>query len=234
MSQLPTFRHYGKFQREEVVVLGYNKTMNDVIIARVTGLPVDDQMHLRQIASSTHAQTQDYLIPVLQGERHASGTDWWTYLYSRLVRNDKTVIRAPFKDITDMNPDQRALFGGYGKPAQPEPDAPPLGSPEHNEAAQQALVDVPETAPVPMTPAHPPAGALPDLAAAIASLADSQAKMAESLEKLTAKVKPAPRKRPAAKKRAPVRRKAAAKAPEPEVVGDILPSDDDSAVVAEG
>lgn len=230
MSQLPTFRHYGKFQREEVVVLGYNKTMNDVIIARVTGLPVDDQMHLRQIASSTHAQTQDYLIPVLQGERHASGTDWWTYLYSRLVRNDKTVIRAPFKDITDMNPDQRALFGGYGKPAQPEPDAPPLGSPEHNEAAQQALVDVPETAPVPA----PVAPAQPDLVAAIASLADSQAKMAESLEKLTAKVKSPPRRKAAPKKRAPVRRKATAKAPEPEVVGDILPSDDDSAVVAEG
>ena len=207
---MPSFRHYGKFQREEVIILGYNKGMNDVMIARVTALPVDDQMHLRQIASSLHAQNQDYLIPVLQSERHASGTDWFTYLYSRLVRNDKSVIRVPFKDMQEMNPQQRALFGGYGKPVQEEPEAPPLGSPEHNDAAQQALVDLPQAVESPAAPAP----ASPDLVAAIASLAESQAAMAASLEKLTSKVKPAPRRKAAPKKRV-VRKKAAPKAEAP-------------------
>lgn len=225
---MPSFRHYGKFQREEVVILGYNKSMNDVMIARVTALPVDDQMHLRQIASSTHAQSQDYLIPVLQSERHASGTDWFTYLYSRLVRNDKSVIRVPFKDMSDMNPQQRALFGGYGKPVQEEPEAPPLGSPEHNDA-QQALVDLPDEVETPAAPA-PAAPAQPDLVAAIASLAESQAAMAASLEKLTSKVKPAPRKKAAPKKRV-VRRKAAPKAEAPPPVEEAAADFADAGVL---
>lgn len=215
MNPIPTFRHYAKFQREEVIVLGYNKSMNDVIIVRVTGLPVDDQMKLRMIASSPTAQSVDYLIPILEREAHASGYPWLRYLLTRMARNDKTVIRIPFKELTDMNPEQRAVFAGYGKPAQPEVEAPPIGSPEHNEIANQeaTLVDYPEgMASAPAAPAQP------DLAAAIASLAASQASMAESLEKLAAKVnKPA---RKAAPKKRVVRKKAASKTPVSDAVAE--------------
>ncbi len=215
MNLSPTsFRHYGKWQREEVIVLGYNDKMNDVIIARVTGLPVDDQVHLRQIASSENAQKQNYLFPVLLSERHASGKDWCTYLLNRLASNDKSVMRVPFKDISDMNPEQKAFFGGWGAPVQPEEAPPVLGSPEANQAAaqaaQEALVDLPGTVSTP--PAAPPASEIAGIADALKTLAESQASMAASLEKLTAKVK-TPRKAPARKKA--TRRKPAPKAETP-------------------
>lgn len=226
MNYSPTsFRHYGKWQREEIIVLGYNSKMNDVIIARVTGLPVDDQVHLRQIASSQNAQQQNYLFPVLLSERHASGKDWCTYLLNRLASNDKSVMRIPFKDITDMNPEQKAFFGGWGAPVQPEVPTPVLGSPEANtaaaEAAAKAMVDLPEG----MIPVAAPVApdALAGVADALKTLAESQASMAASLEKLTAKVK-TPRKAPARKKAATRRKPAAAPAPvveetAPETVG---------------
>ncbi len=219
MNLTPTsFRHYGKWQREEVIVLGYNNKMNDVIIARVTGLPVDDQVHLRQIASSQNAQQQNYLFPVLLSERHASGKDWCTYLLNRLASNDKSVMRVPFKDISEMHPEQKAFFGGWGAPVQPEETAPALGSPEANEAAvqaaQEALVDLPEGM-VSAPPVAPAASEIAGIADALKTLADSQASMAASLEKLTAKVK-TPRKAPARKKA--TRRKPAPKAPVSEAV----------------
>lgn len=108
-------RHYGKFRHEEVVILGYKASMNHVMICRLGMLPVDDQVSLRQIASSVYAQDNcDYLIPVLQTERHKSGHDWFTYLVSRLQRNDGSVSTIPIKEIEDMNHDQKAFFKGYG------------------------------------------------------------------------------------------------------------------------
>lgn len=111
-----TMRHYAKFRNEEVIILGYKASMNSVMITRVTMLPGDDQSTLRQIASSVYAQDNcDYLVTVLQSERHKSGTDWFTYLATRLQRNDGSVSVIPLKELVDMNPDQRAFFKGYGK-----------------------------------------------------------------------------------------------------------------------
>ncbi len=110
-----TMRHYAKFRNEEVIVLGYKASMNSVMITRVTMLPGDDQSTLRQIASSIYAQDKcDYLVTVLQSERHKSGTDWFTYLATRLQRNDGSVSVIPLKELTDMNPHQRSFFKGWG------------------------------------------------------------------------------------------------------------------------
>ncbi len=110
-----TMRHYAKFRNEEVIVLGYKASMNSVMISRVTMLPGDDQATLRQIASSMYAQDKcDYLVTVLQSERHKSGTDWFTYLATRLQRNDGSVSVIPLKELVDMNADQRAFFKGWG------------------------------------------------------------------------------------------------------------------------
>lgn len=215
MNMQTTFRHYGKWQREEVIILGYNSRMNDVIIARVTGLPVDDQVHLRQIASSQNAQEQNYMFPVLLSERHASGKDWCTYLLNRMASNDKSVMRVPFKDVSEMNPQQKAFFGGWGAPVKQETEAPVLGSPEANDAAvqaaQEALVDLPEGMTKGPVAPQPSPDAIATMAEAMASLAQSQALMASNMEKLVSKVK-TPRKTTARKKT--VRRKpAATKAP---------------------
>ena len=111
-----TMRHYAKFRNEEIVLLGYKSSMNHVMVCKVTMLPADDQAALRQIASSIYAQEKcDYLIPTLQSERHKSGSDWFTYLATRLHRNDGSVSTIPLKELEDMNPEQKAFFKGYGK-----------------------------------------------------------------------------------------------------------------------
>ncbi len=111
-----TMRHYAKFRNEEVIILGYKASMNSVMISRVSMLPGDDQSTLRQIASSVFAQDKcDYLLTVLQSERHKSGSDWFTYLATRLQRNDGSVSVVPLKELADMNADQRAFFKGWGK-----------------------------------------------------------------------------------------------------------------------
>lgn len=111
-----TLRHYAKFRNEEVIVLGYRKSMNAVMLCRLTGLPADEQAALRQIASSSYAQSKcDYLIPVLANERHKSGEDWFTYMARRLHRNDGTVAVIPLKEMVDMDADQKAFFKGYGR-----------------------------------------------------------------------------------------------------------------------
>ena len=110
-----TMRHYAKFRNEEVIILGYKASMNSVMITRVTMLPGDDQSILRQIASSVYAQDNcDYLVTVLQSERHKSGSDWFTYLATRLQRNDGSVSVIPRKQLADMNESQRAFFKGWG------------------------------------------------------------------------------------------------------------------------
>ena len=111
-----TLRHYATFKNEEVIVLGYRKSMNAVMICRITSLPADEQASLRQIASSTYAQSNcDYLIPVLTNERHKSGEDWFSYLARRLHRNDGSVAVLPLKEMHDMDRDQKAFFKGYGR-----------------------------------------------------------------------------------------------------------------------
>lgn len=108
-------RHYCKFRNEEVIILGYRKTMNSVMVCRVAMLPADEQANLRQIASSSYAQSKcDYLIPILTNERHKSGSDWFTYLASRLQRNDGSVVVLPLKEMEEMDNDQKAFFKGWG------------------------------------------------------------------------------------------------------------------------
>lgn len=108
-------RHFGKFRGEEVIIVGYKRSMNNCMICRVTTLPQDEAANLRQIAQSTVGQSKDYLVQTLQVERHKSGTDWFTYLVGRLYRNDKSVMTVPLKEIEEMNHDQLAFYKGYGK-----------------------------------------------------------------------------------------------------------------------
>lgn len=192
-------RHYGKFRNEEVIVLGYKPSMNACMICRVTMLPVDEQTGLRQIASSVFAQGRDYLIPILQGERHRSSVDWFTYLASKMYRNDGSVISIPLKEVTDLEETQKAFFKGYGDSIEGKPVTNPAATvrPEVEGGTVMESVGDPTRLGIPA-----PSSANADIAAALASLAASQEKMASSLESLIKKVKAPVARKKAAKKAA--------------------------------
>ena len=94
-------RHYAKWEGEEVIVLGYARKFNDVLAARIGKFAPWDRASLRAIVSDS--QEEDYLIPVLQQERHSSGEDWFTFLF-RLITEDGPVVRIPIGELNDMNP----------------------------------------------------------------------------------------------------------------------------------
>lgn len=114
-------RHFGTIRGgEEVVIAGYNKSINACLIVRVNHLPQDEAAELRRIAMSTAAQNLDYLIPTLRVELHKSGQDWFTHLATRLYRNDGGVANIPLKEVETMNEQQKAFFKGYGAAVEPE------------------------------------------------------------------------------------------------------------------
>lgn len=113
-------RHFGKYRGEEVVVIGYNKSMNTILLVRYNALPSDEAADLIRIAQSTSAQNLDYLIPTLRVERHKSNQDWFTHLAHRLHRNDGSVVSVSIKEVEELNDEQKAFFKGYGAAIEPE------------------------------------------------------------------------------------------------------------------
>lgn len=210
-----TMRHYAKFRNEEVIILGYKKSMNSVMITRVTMLPGDDQSTLRQIASSVFAQDKcDYLVTVLQSERHKSGTDWFTYLATRLQRNDGSVSVIPLKELADMHEGQRAFFKGWGSTVDDatakvaEEEHIGMGSAIMGED-RKPILDPDATVglsgvPFPETP-ESQNSAMMEL---IAQMAAGQQALAETVAKLAEKVDKAPKTAP---KKRTLRKKAVAK-----------------------
>ena len=217
-----TLRHYGKFKNEEVIIVGYKKSMNTVMICRMTMLPADEQAQLRQIASSAYAQSKcDYLVLILQNERHKSNQDWFTYLANRLQRHDGSVMILPLKEIEDMDPDQKAFFKGWGSsveearkvrekkaPDMPDIEKPPgyepiapLETTEVPGQAPVAAVDVPE---ISAEEAKPFVDREAMMLQLMQKMADGQQKIAEGIAALEKKIDKPKRKytrrKPAAKK----------------------------------
>lgn len=111
------YKHYAKYRGNELIILGFSPSDGSCLVCNVAALPVAEQQQLRMIASSAVGQSVDYLVPILQKERHPSGTDWFSYLATRLRRRDETVSKLPLKELEDLNTDQKAVFKGYKKPA---------------------------------------------------------------------------------------------------------------------
>ena len=216
-----TLRHYGKFKNEEIVVLGYKKSMNTVMICRLTMLPADEQAALRQIASSAYAQSKcDYLVPILQNERHKSNQDWFTYLANRLQRHDGSVMILPLKEIEDMDPDQKAFFKGWGTsieearkvreekaPELPDVDAPPGYEPitplQSTEVPGQVPATAVEVPDISAEEAKPFVDREAMMLQLMQTMAEGQAKIAEgiaNLDKKLSKPKRTVRRKPATKK----------------------------------
>lgn len=218
-------RHFGKFQNEEVLVIGYKKTGNVLMIVKINALPIEDQTTLRSIATSPAAQNVDYLIPLLTGEPHRSGKDWFTFLANN-QRSGITMQVSPTK-VEDMNSEQYNYWAGWGNSIREQTQTggrPPMVEPAP--ASQAApLTEVPHQVSAPVDPAMPAvAEALYDtptqvevaavapavdpvmaqLAQAMSSIADTQGRMVETLDKIEKRSRPGPKagarkRKPAAK-----------------------------------
>lgn len=112
-------RHFGQFHGQEVVIAGYNKSLNSLMVVLIGALPQDEAEDLRRIAMSATAQNLDYLVPTLRVERHKSNQDWFTHIVTRLYRNDGAVKNVSIKEMEAMNEEQKAFFKGYGSPVEP-------------------------------------------------------------------------------------------------------------------
>lgn len=73
-------KHIGEYQGSRVIVLGYNKKEDNVLVVRPETLSREDQTWLSQIVESGYAQNQDNLIKSLSREHHSSGSDGFTYI----------------------------------------------------------------------------------------------------------------------------------------------------------
>lgn len=108
--------HSAQFRGDELIVLGHDPRRNDCMLVRLSGLPMNEQHDLRRIAASRTAQESTHLIPILRRMPAPDGTDWFTYLASKMQQRNAPVFTLPIKEIQDsLDADQKAIFKGYGK-----------------------------------------------------------------------------------------------------------------------
>ncbi len=108
--------HSAQFRGEELLVLGHDPRRNDCMLVKLSGLPMNEQEALRRIAASRTAQEATHLIPILRRQPAPDGSDWFTYLAQKMVQRNSPVFTLPIKEIQDsLDPDQKAIFKGYGK-----------------------------------------------------------------------------------------------------------------------
>lgn len=108
--------HQAQFRGDELLVLGYNASNNDVMLVRMAALPMNEQTELRRIAGSRAGKETPYLIPLLRKMESPSGSDWFTYLAKKMEQRNSPVFKLPIKEIQDsLDTDQKAIFKGYGK-----------------------------------------------------------------------------------------------------------------------
>lgn len=226
-------RHFGIYEgnKEEVIILGYRKKTNDVLIAFPSALQQQDAQDLRRIVSGEAAQKKDYLMDtvggsVLASAHHSSaGIDWQTYLLKQAEsgRGNGVVRKTTMKEIEFFDQSQKAFFAGYGNSIEPEIEAlrqnrlqaqeasltgrqvlpePTVEEINAAKARQEAAANLAATAlAAPAAPVVDPNAAL---VAALSAIAAGQQAILEKLSEGDAK--PTPRKKPARK---PVKKRAA-------------------------
>jgi hypothetical protein len=88
-------RHMGDYQGSKVIVLGYNRAEDKVMLIKPETFNSQDQNWLGEIVNSGYAQSQDSLIKSLAREQHSSGQDGFTYVvtFGRPIRVSPHEIR---------------------------------------------------------------------------------------------------------------------------------------------
>lgn len=108
--------HHAQYRGDELLVLGYNVRNNDVMLVRLSALPMNEQSELRKIAGSRGGQQAPYLIPILRKMEAPNGADWFSYLAKKMEQRNSPVFLLPIKEVQDsLDGDQKAVFKGYGK-----------------------------------------------------------------------------------------------------------------------
>lgn len=200
-------KHFGTYQRDEVVVIGYNPARNDIMIAILSRLGADDRDQLKMIASSPEAQNTNYLVPVLERRNHPrANVPWSNYLIGMLRRSSGAVMTASLRDMENMNPEQKGVFKGYVKEASPSkasesvPEITPLSAPKTVSTLADLGISEEEkmaalgTSYQQATGPTPSAGAVPgELTAVLAQLAQGQSAMLAAIQNLAASPALAPK-----------------------------------------
>jgi hypothetical protein len=116
-----TTRHFAMWQkRDQVVLIGYSKKNNDVLVVKLDQLPEDERNELQQIALHPDIQRKYELTPTLTTARHSkSGETWMTNIAARLRRHDGSVAKAFIKDLYEVEDSQMSYYKGYGPPDAP-------------------------------------------------------------------------------------------------------------------
>ncbi len=108
--------HHATYRGDELIVLGHDPRRNDCLLVKLSGLPMNEQSEIRKIAASRSAQRSNYLIPILRRVESPFGNDWFSYLCKKMEQRNAPVFTLPIKEIQDsLDPDQKAIFKGYGK-----------------------------------------------------------------------------------------------------------------------
>ncbi len=217
-----TTRHFALWQkRDRVVLIGYSKKNNDVLVVRLDQLPEDERHDLTQIAMHPNVQNKFELTPVLNIERHSkSGETWLTNIAMRLRRHDGSVMKVYVKDLSDVEDLQMSYYKGYNPPGAPgqlriseAEKAAVLGddyrqrqmhstgitSQSINPPAPQDMMQ-PGTGTGSIATPAPEQNSNVDIASAINNMAAVMSQVAQRLGNLEEKAKPPRRGRPSTKK----------------------------------
>lgn len=236
-------RHFGKYSSngEEVVILGYRKKTNEVLIVFLSALQQQEAQDLRSIVSAEYAQKKDYLMDnvggnVLEKAHHPSGNDWQSYLMRQAVARRGGMVRSvSLKDVEFFDEGQKAFFGGYGVSIEPEIEALRQSRVQAQEAALSGRTVLPEPTQEEIQAAmmrqkaadaaameatkSPESAAVEDpnaaLIAALGAIVQGQQAIVEKLDAALAPVSAAPAKKPRATRKTtkkPATRKTAKKA----------------------
>jgi hypothetical protein len=109
--------HFGEYRGKELVVVGYNPRRGDCIVVELAALPVNESLELKRIVHSVPAQEQEYLVSLLKTMPSPDKIQhWFAYLCQKMQQRNGPVYALPLTQIQDsLDPDQRAIFKGYGQ-----------------------------------------------------------------------------------------------------------------------
>jgi len=117
--------HFGRYSptKEELYIVGYNPTANQVLVIFPDYLRREQRDNLRDIIMTTTAQDEDYLAKILQNEKFISDPTrvWLDVLFNDMFKKGSKAVRSTsLKDVDFDNEGQGAFFRGFGEPKNPE------------------------------------------------------------------------------------------------------------------
>jgi len=110
-------RHFATYNRQTVLILGFNAPSNTVYLVNPAMMPGDEATELLALATGPTAQAADTLAVMLQSVTHGkSGQPWLAHLWA-----NRAWMGTTFPDnLSDMDQNQKNFFKGFGVSLNPE------------------------------------------------------------------------------------------------------------------